>query len=305
MMKGVLEMKKVLAYLLVIVSLVSAGDMLVYAEPAEGQKPILDVIRDQGDYSPTDNIFNKENYDETMEGFDLTEDLLLKVALLPAFSSVGMDYDEQFVYAKKCFALLHVAFRDEIYTFQETRNGIITRKNTMASSNAALYYNYEIKKPKFIQDILNSDIYNSELHLPDTEYSRVVCFAAQHSQEATCVYYVGDNRTIVRCYEYYSAEGVDILLDDFVVYAKVYDEMTRKNGHLNGGGSFLHFVDNYTVAEAKEYYETAKAERLEKENQTEGEGANVLVWIIPTAAAVVLLGGAIAFIALRKKKTKS
>ena len=67
----------------------------------------------------------------------------------------------------------------------------------------------------------------------------------------------------------------------------------------------MHFVDNYTVAEAKEYYETAKAERLEKENQTEGEGANVLVWIIPTAAAVVLLGGAIAFIALRKKKTKS
>ena len=104
MMKGVLEMKKILVYLLVIVSLVSAGDMLVYAEPTAGQKPILDVIRDQGDYLPTDNVFNKEKYDETMEGFDLTEDLLLKVALLPAFSSVGMDYDEQFVYAKKCFA---------------------------------------------------------------------------------------------------------------------------------------------------------------------------------------------------------
>ena len=33
-------------------------------------------------------------------------------------------------------------------------------------------------------------------------------------------------------------------------------------------------------------------------------GASALWWIIPTAAAVVLLGGAIAFIALRKKKNE-
>ena len=99
---------------------------------------------------------------------------------------------------------------------------------------------------------------------------------------------------------------MDLLLEDFQVYASAFYENMLKNGHLNGGNSFEYFVDNYTVEEAKEYYEKAKAERLEKENQTGSEkdsGVSILWWIIPTAAAIVLLGGIVAFVTYRKKKT--
>jgi hypothetical protein len=82
-------------------------------------------------------------------------------------------------------------------------------------------------------------------------------------------------------------------------------ETMKKYGHLDGIASFSRFVKNNTLEQAKAYYEKAKAERLEKQNSTDSEGINALVWIIPTTAAVILLGGAVAFIALRKKKTKS
>ena len=70
--------------LLIVISILYGNIVPVFAEPAEGQKPILDVIRDQGDYLPTDNVYNKEKYDETMEGYDFTDDLMLKV--YPSFS---------------------------------------------------------------------------------------------------------------------------------------------------------------------------------------------------------------------------
>ena len=96
-----------------------------------------------------------------------------------------------------------------------------------------------------------------------------------------------------------------MLLEDFQIYAAACYENMLMHGDENGSVSLKYFVDNYTVEEAKEYYESAKAARLEKQNSTDSEGVNALVWIIPTAAAVVLLGGAISFIALRKKKTES
>ena len=298
MMKGVLEMKKILVYLLVIVSLVSAGDMLVYAEPTAGQKPILDVIRDQGDYLPTDNVFNKEKYDETMEGCDFSEDLMLKVYATRIFGHAHLNLDELIEYCEKSVNKLHVVFRNEPLAFFEKWDG-----TTVSRSNDRDFSNNSI--PNYVRDIMNSSIYKSELHIPGMEYTKVICFDGYLFYSGIAVYYVGTDRTIVRYYDYSSVEGMDLLLEDFQVYASAFYENMLKNGHLNGGNSFEYFVDNYTVEEAKEYYEKAKAERLEKENQTESEkdsGVSLLWWIIPTAA-VVLLGGTIAFVTYRKKKT--
>ena len=293
-------MKKAIVILFLIVSMLLGNYIVVWTESSDEPPSIVEVIRNQGDYLPTDNIFNAEKYDETMEGFDLSDDLLLKVCLFPAFSVVGKDYDEQIEIAKNSFALLHVAFRDEIYTFQELRDGTITRKNTVEDSNAAGYYNYEIKKPKFIQDIIDSSIYHSKLHLSNTEYTRIVCFAAEHSHETTCVYYVGNNRTIVRCYQHYDAEGVDILLEDFTIYASAYYEFLLKHGDWNGGGSFVDFTKSMTVEEAKAYLEQTKDGGIVKDNQT--DKGEILVWMVPVAV-VVLLGTVVSvFTFMRKKK---
>ena len=157
------------------------------------------------------------------------------------------------------------------------------------------------------------------------EYTKVICFDGYLFYSGIAVYYVGTDRTIVRYYDYSSVEGTDYLLEDFQIYAAAYYENMLLHGDENGGDSFKYFTDKYTVEEAKEYYETAKAERLEKDNQTENEGENesetlttgtegnqtnekdsgasALWWIIPTAAAVVLLGGTVAFVTYRKKKT--
>jgi hypothetical protein len=156
--------------------------------------------------------------------------------------------------------------------------------------------------PTYIKDIMNSSIYESELHIPGMEYTKVICFDGYLFYSGIAVYYVGTDRTIVRYYDYSSVEGTDYLLEDFQIYAAAYYENMLLHGDENGGDSFKYFTDKYTVEEAKEYYETAKAARLEKQNSTDSEGVNALVWIIPTAAAVVLLGGAVAFVTYRKKK---
>ena len=150
---------------------------------------------------------------------------------------------------------------------------------------------------------MNSAIYKSELHIPGMEYTKVICFDGYLFYSGIAVYYVGTDRTIVRYYDYSSVEGKDLLLEDFQVYASAFYENMLKNGHLNGGSSFEYFVNNYTLEDAKEYYETAKAARLEKQNPSDSEGVNALVWIIPTAVAVILLGGALAFVTYRKKKS--
>ena len=296
-----------LVYLLIIASLVSVGSMLAYAEPAEGQKPILDVIRDQGDYLPTDNVYDKSKYGIAMEGYDLSDVFMVKVYLGTFLNHVDKPMEELKEQMREDLGILHVSFLSDnrIETFREWR-GMITRELIDENYRPWYVYNFNLddEYPKFVQDVLNSSIYQSKLHLSDTKYTEIVCFTGEMNHQPTCVYYIGDNRTIVRCYPNYFDEGFDLLLEDYKVYAAAYCEMQRSNGHLDGVGSFLHFVDNHTVEEAKEYYEKAKAERLEKQNSTDSEGVNVLVWILP-AAAILLVGGAVAFVTYRKKKTKS
>ena len=313
-------MKKIICLLLIITFALSLMTP-AYAEPAEGQKPILDVIRDQGDYTPDSNVFNKEKYDETMEGCDFSEDLMLKVYATRVFDEAHLNLDELIKYCEKSVNKLHVVFRDELFTFIEKWDGSIISREQVLDYGEFFCDVAPADAPTYIKDIMNSSIYESKLHIPGMEYTKVICFDGYLFYSGIAVYYVGTDRTIVRYYDYYSVEGTDLLLEDFQIYAAACYENMLMHGDENGSVSLKYFVDNYTVEEAKEYYESAKAERLEKENQIETEnlttgtesnptnekdsGTSTLWWIIPTAAAVVLLGGAVAFIALRKKKTKS
>ena len=330
-------MKKTMICFLIVASVLLASAVTVFAEPTEGQKPILDVIRDQGDYLPTDNVYNKEKYDETMEGYDFTDDFLLKVYPSFSHSSVKKDMHDIILAAKSKLGTLHVALRDKIVSFQEWRDGTITRVHVIG---APYYYDYSVEVPTFINDIKNSDIYQSELHTENNEYTRIVCFDTTNQYGGMFIYYIGSERTIVRVYKDRSSQAVDLLEEDFQAYCLAYCAYIEANPGIRGG-NVHYFIENYTVDEAQEIYDQAM-EKLEKENQTENEnlttgtegnqtnenqsetesdtlttgtegnqpnekdsGASALWWIIPTAAAVVLLGGAIAFIALRKKKTKS
>ena len=96
---------------MVIVVLVS-NSTLVSAENTEGPKPILDVIRDQGDYLPTDNVYNREMYDKTMEGYDLSEEFMIKIYLDDVYSYADKDIEVQKEKARQRLGILHVAFQE-------------------------------------------------------------------------------------------------------------------------------------------------------------------------------------------------
>ena len=272
-----------------------------------------------------------------MEGYDFSNDLMLKV--YPSFSyyasSKNMGIDDMIVAARSMIGTLHVVLRDgEIITFQEHPDGTyMTRENVISAPS---YYDFNIKTPTFVSDIINSDIYQSKLHTENNQYTRVVCFDEANAYSGAYIYYIGTERTIVRTYKNHSEPAVDLLLEDFQLYSAAYYADLKANPGQIGCAGVYSFIENYTVEEAQEIYEQSMA-KLEKENEannkeenkeenlpagTEPEntgntqnenpkntadkdgGTNILIWIIPTAAAVVLLGGAIAFIALRKKKNE-
>ena len=54
-------MKKTIISLFIVMGILFANSTFVLAENMEGQKPILDVIRDQGDYTPDKGTLRKRN----------------------------------------------------------------------------------------------------------------------------------------------------------------------------------------------------------------------------------------------------
>lgn len=319
-------MKKTIISMFLIFAMLIVNATFVLAESTDEPKPILDVIRDQGDYTLTDNVYNKAKYGEGMEGYDLSEEFMIKVYLGSSFlkfEHVAKSLEEQKEQMRKDLGILHVAFQGDnrIENFRELPDGTICRRFIAENYLPNGIYNYNIRSeyPKYIQDIMNSSIYESDLHLPDTKYTEIVCFTGEMNQTPTCVYYIGDNRTIVRCYDNYSADGFDMLWEDFRIYAAAYYNVLGEG--LIGGYRFSSLVNEYTIDNIKGYYEKAQ-KYLENNNQTETEtenenlttgtvnnptdekesGASALWWILPTAAAILLAGGAIAFVTYRKKK---
>lgn len=318
-------MKKALICLMIVMSMLFTGPVFALAEPAEGQKPILDVIRDQGDVLPTDNIYNTEKYDNSMEGYDISQDFMMKVYPCDIWGMVEESPDSILSSIKADMGILYVVFRENIFTIRELKDGTISKMYADAERQPA--YDFSKYTPTYIRDILNSSIYDSKLHMPSTEYSRVLCFDGENNHLGTFIYYISSEYTIVRYYDDHYSEGIDLMLPDFQVYALAHFENMIKYGHLDGGASFSNFVKNNTLDEAKSYYEKTKAERLEKENQTENNGNDTgasiensqnentekqsdkdsgmsyLWWIVPAVAVVVVFGGVIVFLVNRKKKT--
>ena len=151
--------------------------------------------------------------------------------------------------------------------------------------------------PTFLDDIVNSTIYDSPLNTTEEDFTKVVCFDSTNSYHGIFVFYIKEGNSIVRFYEDYESPATEYTLDDFKEYRVAYDDYISayennydEFGHplIGGNPSFAEFVTEYNEQKQEEQKQEAKPKQE---------------WIIYVAVAVLGVGFVItaSIIAKRKK----
>lgn len=252
------------------------------------EKPIIDVIKEQRDVDSTNIIFNRELYsDEILHYYISPENAILTTSVSSIWEWGGYDVD---VAVEKSRS----TFNEYYYVFDEVP--LVVGPHVDGTSVGIREIEEPI--PTFIQDIIDSTIYQSELHTPGDEYTKIVCLDGNNMREGTTVYYMKDTGTIVRYYPDYLSPAVDYVLEDFQKYAAAYWEyvLACNHGYENTGPqSFLDFV-----AAGGEYTASDYADTSENENSDRS-----WVWItvgIGISVAAVLAGAAGIMLYRKRKK---
>ena len=153
----------------------------------------------------------------------------------------------------------------------------------------------------------------------ECEVERIACFDLESSTFGTLVYLDTDKGSFVRYYANYMAPAIEMTEGEYQLLAEQYciflDSLPDDVG---GSMNFAEFIKNPIIVEPSDQKPNEgedMGENITTGTETEGDGnqntepksdknsgVSILWWILP-AAAVVLSGGAIAFIAYRKKKT--
>lgn len=277
-------MKKIISMFLVaaMVWCFFAG-VLVLAEENDTEVPIPEIIKNQGDITPDDDIYNKELYDESLLGYDFSDDVIVKVYPRVIWEWTKENADGIISKIKDDTDELYVVLRDPVLTVAKRENGLFS------IIGEPYYPDYDFREnvPTYLRDILNSSIYESELHVQGNGYSKIVCFDAANSYLGTMVYYVNSLNTVVRYYEYPTSESIDFALSDFQIYGYAFYQMQLRYGDLDGGASFSHFVANHSIEELTE--------------NTDKSNTNHLLWFVSIGVAVVVFA-TIGTVMYRKKK---
>ena len=86
--------------------------------------------------------------------------------------------------------------------------------------------------PTYITDLVNGAIYKADSHVPEGEYSRVVCFDDYYG--GAVVYYLKGENTVVCCYDSKTSGFVDYPLEEYREYAIAYEDWRRAEWEKNG-----------------------------------------------------------------------
>ncbi len=220
-------------------------NIVVFAEEtsrASQGKTMLEVIKEQKDVDWTENIFKKEYYNEELQDYDFSNDVIMKVYYQSIWCYADLEVEEIIDNVEEGPFVGYVALREN-----PIRIGDYQRNDTTVVELVECYETC----PTYLSDIMQSAIYNSKKAVQGENYSKVVCFDDTPSNGNIIVYYVGEENTLVYFYETYTSEPVEYTLQEFQKYGKAYskyltsDELNydEKGNFLYGGAkSFATFV---------------------------------------------------------------
>jgi len=134
----------------------------------------------------------------------------------------------------------------------------------------------------------------------------------------TLIYIDTDQGVFVRFYQHCFAPAIEMTEEEYNIRAEQYrNYLYSLPDDVGGGMNFAEFIKNPIIVEPSDQKPNEgedMGENITTGTETEGDGnqntepksdknsgVSLLWWIIPTAA-VVLLGGAVAFVTYRKKK---
>lgn len=210
---------------------------------ASERRSIVEVIEEQKDVDGKENIFKKEYYNEDLQGYDFSEDVIMKVYYQSIWCYADLELEEIIEKVEDGPFVGYVALREN-----PIRIGDYQRNDTTVVELVECYETC----PTYLSDIMQSAIYNSKKAVQGENYSKVVCFDDTPSNGNIIVYYVGEENTLVYFYETYTSGPVEYTLQEFQKYGKAYskyltsDELNYdENGNFLYGGSksFATFVE--------------------------------------------------------------
>ncbi len=219
-------MKKLILILMILSMFLS----LMIPSIAE-EKPIIDIFKEENQIKSDDLIYDKSLHYKDLKNYDLTNALIFKVypssyvlANTELFCRVlenpysdsmgGLSFDCDY-YACVGDELLFIRARDHF---------CIVKKIPLSEA-------------LWMQDIINSEIYNSELHVNDGDNYQIIIF---NGQDEWCTHYLGgggsrpmlngiqvayikDSYTIVSNYKDYGRKLTETTLEEYRTYWDDYE----------------------------------------------------------------------------------
>ncbi|MBQ9793668.1 MAG: hypothetical protein IJW34_01870 [Clostridia bacterium] len=249
----------------------------VLAAGEESEKSILDVIRDQEKMGISAPLYQKELYPEEMAGMNLDDQPVLTVLNAYNYGWAEWEMDKIIENALNNAGYFHVIFSPSPISI-----GI-----QMNQEEEPLHLNYNPREwgtkneiPTYITDLVNGAIYKADSHVPEGEYSRVVCFDDYYG--GAVVYYLKGENTVVCCYDSKTSGFVDYPLEEYREYAIAYEEWRRAEWEKNGDRAGVDLTFNEFVDDVKNGQRS-----LEKTH-------SVVWWIIAILGMAVVAAGGMA-----------
>jgi hypothetical protein len=299
------------------------------------EKPIIDILREENQVKSDDLIYDKSHHYKDLKNYDLTNALIFKVypsshvlASVNAFNKVLENPYSDNLGGASFDCDYYACVGDELLFIR------VTKVNYGDIVHFCIAKKIPISEALWMQDILNSKIYNSELHIDDGENYQIIIF---NGQDRPCTHYGGgssdpaftgiqvayikDSYTIVSNYKDYGRKLTETTLeeyrtywDDWDVYLSELSEEERQKGGYMGINELIEFNNkaNVPVPEPTETEQpsetpektpeqtppkTVEETPIPKKTWFEAYGVYVVISIvlIVTAAVVVVI--------LKKRKT--
>lgn len=287
--------KKSIAFITCIVLCFFSSTAIYADESAENKDrdSILTIIANQNEINDEDYLYDTEAYDESLSGQDFKNDVAIRIYHQYFWNLGNKSIAELQSIANSAdsWQYSYIVFRDKPILVSKYKRGDGTYKVFCEPFETV---------PTYIQDIIDSDIYNSELNSNDNTYNKILCLNDDNSHKGIAVYYFGDKSNIVRYYESSYSDSVDFSLSDFQKYSVGYYEYaTAYENNYDKNGSPL-YGPKLTFLE----YVSKEKESTSHSNSAPEESENNLVQVIIISVSAVFIFGCIGIVVYKLAKNQ-
>ena len=283
-----------------------------FAENTEGSKKFMDGYQ-QYKEELVELLKRKDEYHETMDDFELTEDAVVIFVHdgVSLFANYDCGYDEMLEKGRQGIAELSY-WRYAVMT-NEKLQFVCYAPSTLG------VYVLQNSKPEFTYLTDIKDMTKTiKICGVECEVKRIACYDKDSSHFGTLVYLDTDKGSFVRYYATSMAPAIEMTEAEYQVIAEQYwNYLISLPDGIGGGTSFAEFIKNPIIVDPPVEDDNENgAENLTTGTEIEGSenqntenksdkksNMSILWWILPTAAAILFVGAAVAFVTYRKKKT--